>query len=78
MLEYLPEGPWEVSKVLLLEVGCTLITPKVEGSKQCILGKGSQEELLVVVGARGDACYEGIGKQKRERRKHCSIAVLLR
>lgn len=76
MLQDLSKGTWEVAEVLLFECGRALVVPEIERGQKGVLGKGSKEESLVVVGTCRDECYQRIEQQKVKRREHRSIVAL--
>ena len=76
MLQNLSKGSREVAEVLLFECSGAFVAPEVERGQKGVLGKGSQEEALAVVGARRDESDQGIEQHKVKRREHRSIVAL--
>jgi hypothetical protein len=76
MLQDLSKGPWKVSEILLFECDGAFVAPEVERGQKGVLGQGSKQESLAVVGTRRHECYQGIEQQKVKRREHRSIVAL--
>lgn len=75
MLQDLSKGSWEVAEVLLVKCGCAFVTPEIERGQKGVLGKGSKQESLVVVGTCRNERDQGNEQQKVKRREHRSIAA---